>query len=284
MSLYLSDEVIRLSFERLAPISSGGKSPLERTSALMYFLAFDSVVKARKRCPVDLNPKTSTGQNNRQAMTLEYVKLVKLKSSDDKIRQVSTLGRISKGDVDPEKRISSNFFTVPVKKASKSSSVYSYPNRPAPVLKMGLSATRIEWGVDYHDEWKASLPILLQGLKGSTPFIDLAVFVTRNDRYKEGPVNLVDALSVAIHCRFSDELATYWSKRMVAEKVFCRYAQEAFSTSYGNPLSEDHIEDGRKGCDRDVLEVADKDVLVDRILYLEGVLDVHGIAYRSIGQ
>jgi hypothetical protein len=283
MSLYLNPKLVELSFKRLAPVSSAGKRPLERTSALMYFLAFDAAVKNLDCCPLDLNPRSMEGKNNRQTMELEYVKLVQLKPSEDRqVRHVVVLGRIDKGGTSPEKRISSNFFTVPVKKASESAKVYNYPNRPAPLLKMGSSATHIKWGVDYHNDWKTSLPKLLVELKGNTPFTDLAVFVTRNDHLPDGSVKVHEALSSSIQKRFGEDLATFWAKRMDAEKVFFKHGEDPFRSSYNDPLAVDDLSTESMASDKEALKTLDKDVLVDRVVYLEGLLDAQDIEYQSI--
>jgi hypothetical protein len=247
----------------------------------MYFLAFDAAVKNLDCRPLDLNPQSVEGKNNRQAMELEYVKLVQLKPFDDRqVRHVVVLGRIAKGGNSPEKRISSNFFTVPVKKASESAKVYNYPNRPAPLLKMGLSATHIKWGVDYHNDWKTSLPKLLVELKGNTPFTDLAVFVTRNDLLSDGSVKVHEALSFAIRNRFGEDLATFWAKRMDAEKVFFKHGEDPFRSVYSDPLTMDDLSTEGRANNREALKALDKDVLIDRIVYLEGLLDAQDIEYQ----
>ncbi|MCF8723334.1 hypothetical protein LQ236_001354 [Nitrospina gracilis] len=275
--------MIELSFKRLAPISSAGKKPLERTSALMYFLAFDAAVKKLGCCPLDMNPRSIKGKNNRQVMELEFIKLMQLKPSEDKeARHVVVLGKVEKGGTPPEKRISSNFFTVPVKKASESAEACNYPNRPAPLLKMGSAAARIKWGIDYHNDWKTNLPKLLVELKGNTPFTDLAVFVTRNDPIPKDYTKVHEALSFAIRNRFGQDLATFWEKRMDAEKVFVKHCEDPFRSSYSDPLTADAFTMECNGSDRAALKTLDKDVLADRIVYLEGLLDAQDIEYQSI--
>ena len=75
MSLYLNKKLVETSFRRLAS-STTGKRPSERTSALLYFLAFDATVKKMGCCPLDLNPATTSGKNNRDAITVEFTKFV----------------------------------------------------------------------------------------------------------------------------------------------------------------------------------------------------------------
>jgi hypothetical protein len=283
MSLYLNPKLVELSFKRLAPSSNAGKRPLERTSALMYFLAFDAAVKNVGCCPLDLNPNSLEGRNNRQFVELEYLKLVKLKSSTDRqVRHVVVLGKIDKGGTAPEKRISSNFFTVPVKKASESVKVYNYPNRPSPLLKMGSAATQIKWGVNYHNDWKLSFPNFLGDLKGNTPFTDLAVFVSRNDHLPDNSEKLHEALASVIQERFSEDLATFWARRMDAEKIFFKHGDDPFRSSYSDPLAEDSLSMEKLGGNKESLKTLDRQILIDRIVYLEGLLDAQEIEYQSI--
>lgn len=61
---YLSNQLVEASFQRLSPKSSG-KAPLERTSALAYFLAFDAASKRLGKRPLDLNPNKMEGKDMR---------------------------------------------------------------------------------------------------------------------------------------------------------------------------------------------------------------------------
>jgi len=74
--MYLNKCLIEESFLRLSSKKQGGKTTLERTSALMYFLSFDATVKKLTKSPIDLNPNTANGKNNRSAMELEFVRLL----------------------------------------------------------------------------------------------------------------------------------------------------------------------------------------------------------------
>lgn len=284
MVQYLNQKLVDLSFKRLAPTTNVGKKPLERTSALMYFLAFDAVAKKLDCCPLDLNPKAADGKNNREAIELEFVKLVMLKNAADmQVRQVSVLGKVEKGGNSPEKRISSNFLTVPLKKASDSAKAYNYPSRPASLLKMGASATGLKWGAEYHDDWRTNLPKFLSEIKSNTPFTDLAVFVFRDAKIPAGTQNIRDALIDLIKARFSDDLAMFWSKRIDAEKVFFKHGDDPFRNSYQESLPEaSATSENSSGSDPESLKSLDKQILVDRIVYLEGLLEAQEIEYQSI--
>lgn len=283
MVQYLNQKLVDFSFKRLAPKTNAGKKPRERTSALMCFLSFDAAVKNLDCCPLDMNPKTADGRDNRHAMELEFVKLVTLKSAADmKIRQVSVLGKTETGGKSPEKRFSSNFLTVPLKNASEAIKAFNYPRRPASVLKMGPSSTELKWGIDHHDEWRTNLPKLLNEVKSNTPFTDLAIFVFRDGKISAEINNIRDALAEMIKVRFTEDLASFWIKRMEAEKVFFKHGDDPFRDSHQEALAETSAPEKSSASDSGALKSLDKQILVDRVVYLEGLLDAQDIEYRSI--
>jgi hypothetical protein len=280
--MYLNKSLIEDSFLRLTSKKQGGKTTLERTSALMYFLSFDATVKKLNKSPIDFNPNAANGKNNRSAMELEFVRLVKLHSpTNSTIRQVSILGEIDENGNTPEKRISSNFFTVPLKKASQISSEFVYPHRPSPVFKMGELSTGLSWGIDYFDEWDKNLPKLLSDTKSRTPFIDLSLFVFRCSEIPSNSKDLWPVLFELIRKRFSNRLSGFWCKRISSEKVFWQKPKDLFQQTFLPALlsfNEKEISNSKR---RDLLLSLRQDRLIDRILYLEDLLNTYNIAYTK---
>lgn len=280
MPVYLSPKLVERAFRRLAPSESTGKSPLERTSALMYFLAFVATVKKLDCCPLDLNPDTMDGKNKRSVMGVEFAKFVLLKpSSDRRVRQVFTLGQVKIGDKTPEKRISSNFYTVPLKKASESAKEYEYPHRPAPLLKMGQAATGLKWGVSCHNDWRDNLQKFFTEIKSNTPFTDLAIFVFRNECLPDGYDNVRDVFTCIMQERFGADVATFWSCRIDAEKRFFKYGDALFCDAYHEPLTESEFSAVGGASDREALQALDKAALIDKVTYLEALLAANDIEY-----
>lgn len=113
------------------------KTHLEKTSALMCFLAFDATCKITQSEKLDLNPTSDHGKKIRGLIAAEFSKLVLLTGESDNKLQFIELGKVVQQNKSPEVRFSSNFLTVPLKKASEQAAPYSYPNRPrnAEVLK-----------------------------------------------------------------------------------------------------------------------------------------------------
>jgi hypothetical protein len=275
--MYFSSEQVSASFKRLSSRKAEGKTHMERTSALMYFLAFDAVCKSHGGGTVNFDPNNTAGKNNRKSIELEFTKLVLLKKEHNKILQVSELGKIDHAGKDPEKRISSNFLTVPLKKASEHSTPYSYPKRPAtPLMKLGQAATGQKWGIDYYDGWQTNLPALLADIKQSSPFTDLAIFVFRDTLFDAGIGDYLAALATVISNRFSKELAEFWIERIEKEKLFAKHIELPSSTeheSFGKNTSNGDVHTGNQ---------FNNEQLTNHILYLEDILSAHRIDFKPL--
>lgn len=230
MSKYLSQELVCKSFERLHSRNTTGKTHMERTSALMYFLSVDAAFKHFGVSNLDLNPESLEGKNSRKQVELEFTRLVLVGNSPDGVRQVTELGKIDEAGTHPEKRISSNFLTVPLKKASNQATPFYYPSRPKfPLFKMGLAATGKQWGISFHDNWMSNFLAILTTIKGSTPSLDLAVFVCRDSAIDDGAVDISSALEEQLKKRFTKDLAVFWIQRIEKEKVLVRRAEVPFA-------------------------------------------------------
>lgn len=233
MAKYLNPELVCKSFERLSSRITTGKSHLERTSVIMVFLAVDAACKNLDVENLDLNPATLAGRNTRKSVELEFTKLVLVGNTHGAIKQVIELGKIDEDGTSPEKRISSNFLTVPLKKASDQTVPYFYPRRPkAPLLKMGPAATGQKWGIDYHDDWTSNFLVMLSTIKSPTPSLDLAVFVCRDCPIDDGAGDLFSALEDELKKRFTKKMAEFWVNRMEKEKVMARCVETPFVDHY----------------------------------------------------
>jgi hypothetical protein len=276
--MYLGANQVALSFKRLAS-RQDGKSHLEKTSSLMYFLAFDAVCKARDTTRLDLNPSTMDGKNCRKEVELQFTKLVLLKSDREGICQVSELGRLDFTSTEPAKRISSNFFTVPLKKATMQVEPYFYPKRPnAPLLKLGQAATGVKWGIEYHDHWQLNFPKFLGEVTEHSPFTDLAIFVLRDQYFDEASANFtyIEAIKRKLGEYFSADLAAFWVKKIEREKVMIRHIKQLFFPTYTSSLSAIDTPQAARFAEHS------RSQLLDYIAYLESVLDLNGIQITKI--
>jgi hypothetical protein len=278
MFRFFHPTLIARSFKRLLPRDLVGKVHLERSSALMYFLAADAACKYFEVDVLDVDPDKTAGKHARRQLELEFAKLVSLKSIHGTVRQVTRLGQVDTGGTEPEKRISSNFLTVPVKKASRQSEPMYFPNRPSdsPLLNLGYAATGKKWGIEKHPSWYESFSNLLDHLPANTPLTDLAIFVCRNSRIDKQENSIVHALSQSLSERFSEEVCDWWDLRISKEKTFFSSPQSLFSDSY--QCWEDEYVDNTLAGTSDYHKMKKED-LIERILHLESLLTKNSITY-----
>ncbi|OAJ69945.1 hypothetical protein A7976_12320 [Methylobacillus sp. MM3] len=232
----------------------------------MYFLSFDAACKHFTVSSLDLNPDTFNGKNFRKQIELEFTRLVLVANTPEGLKQVIELGKITGGEKNPEKRISSNFLTVPLKKASGQIESYFYPRRPAaPVLKMGPTATGMKWGISYHEDWMSNFLVLLAETKSSTAALDLAVFICRDCSFEETAGGLIPALSKQLYKRFTADMANFWVSRIEKEKLLARHINTPFVDNH-SPFASCYKEKPAPAKCYDQMKKAD---LIKRILYLE---------------
>jgi hypothetical protein len=269
MAKYLSQELVCKSFGRLSSRNTTGKTHMERTSALMYFLSVDAAFKHFRVSSLDLNPDSLEGKNSRKQVELEFTRLVLVGNSRGVIRQVTELGKIEDAGTQPEKRISSNFLTVPLKKASNHTTPFYYPSRPKhPLFKMGFAATGRQWGVSFHDNWMSNFLAILTTIKGSTPSLDLAVFVCRDCAIDDGAADIYTALEEQLKKRFTGNLADFWIQRIEKEKVMARGVEASFADHHA-PFASFYKQ---PPAPVKRYEQMKKSELIDRIHQLESVL------------
>lgn len=273
--LYLDDNLIRESFLRLRQNEAGGKTGLERTSALMCFLAFDALLKRTSVTPpIDFDPEVSVGNNNRSGLTREFSRLVQLKNGSVPFHVIN-LGEVTMGGNPPEKRFSSNFLTTGMKKATTSATSYDYPTRPAnPLLVIGPKATGLVWGMNRHPDWRDNLPVFLEGRKTKTPFTDLAIFTLRQRGIESEAEMLQDGLIDGLCEIFTAELCEFWEKQISLEKVYFGVVDTPFQDSLASPFADCSW----LGDSQSIDEVA---ILTSRVTYLEGLLRMHNISFEE---
>lgn len=271
---YLNQNLVQKSFLRLRQNETGGKIGLERTSALMCFLAFDALLKRTSiNPPIDLDPDVSNGKTNREIMTREFTRLVQLKNGTDPYHIVN-LGEVVIGG-SPEKRFSSNFLTVSLKKATTSQKAYGYPSRPSnPILTLGPKATGLEWGIDRHSDWKTNLPVFLQGRKTKTPFHDLACFVLRQRGFISYSTTLQESLMDGLAEIFTPELCAFWKTKLSFEKVYAEEVLDPFQAVMPTPFDD---------CSwmGDLQPVNETAALTSRVNYLQSLLKLHKIPFEE---
>jgi hypothetical protein len=272
--MYIQQNVVKSSFARLKSTVQFGKSHQEKTSCLMYFLAFDALAKKSNSEIIEIKPNSFP----RKDLSLEYAKLVLLGSDINGVsQQVLELGLVEIAGKDPERRISSNFYTVPLKTASEKTSATKFPNRPAPILLLGKINTDTKWGITYHPSWETNFPKFISDIVGNTPFTDLSIFVCRNDPISDEIDNWFEALSLILQNRFTEKLSAYLIGKIKNEKRWAKHIKnDVFLSKTLN------FPDYTVGSSRNmILKSMTKTQLIERVVYLENLLDRHSIPHNK---
>lgn len=260
---YINPSQIRTSFAKLATRTVQGKTHSERTSVILYFLAFDATCKRIGSNSLDFDYGKREGKTNRCSMETEFSRLSLVAYHQNGAFQITEFGKINLERKLPETRISSNFFTVPLKKASTQNTICSYPKRPStPVLNMGRTNTTTSWGITYHPNWRNNLPKLFSKATGSTHFTDLAICVFRDSQMTNGDIHR--DLEILISERFSSELADFWNQRIQKERLLWQpNSTEIFVDCHTNTLHELALQSVNP------YELLSKNQLIEKILELE---------------
>lgn len=268
--MYLEHTLILDSFRRLRTSVVGGKrgkTPMERTSSLMTMLAVDATAKKFGVSALDVDFGKPQSKQMRQEMALQYAKLVAVsKAEDGRLQSVHELGRVAVGGKDPEQRLSSNFLTTQLVDATKSEAPLDYPRRPAPLLHLGKIASGVCYGIRLHPQWRVGIAQHLADVSSSTPYTDLAIFCMRFQNAVAKPT-LTETLCSMLHERFSDDVAEFWSTKVIAEKMLAKHLDRT-------NFMEDALVDSLAGINnlqtrRTELMALDKAELVEIIIRLE---------------
>jgi esterase/lipase superfamily enzyme len=145
------------------------------------------------------------------------------------------------------------------------------------MIKLGPIATGLKWGMEYHEDWSTSLPKLLSEVKHSTPFTDLAIFVTR-DKALIGNDH-IEALDSAIKARFTNHLAMFWLDKIKKEKLLAKHI-------LAEPFSDTHQAFARTTqiVSTNRFEAVTRDQLLGHILHLEELLYINHIEFSSLSE
>jgi len=277
MTKYLAPSLVSKSFERLREIVPEPKAGQEVTSAIFYLLAFERARQALGcRAILSLNPCTSEGRRARTLMRDEFSKLSILCEHPvpGVFVNAPDLGSYACERKSPDKRIGSNFFTVPLKKASQSASAIDYPNRKhGPLLVLGPLQADSKWCIRRHPKWLHTIRQMLAERSTRTPFTDLAVFIFRNAKCAYSS-DLPEALCELVRSHFCEDFATEFCAQILTERQRLSVKEEPFAEDFANcfkHLADVSANDSQKN---------DPQVLKARISYLEQLLVAHNIPHR----
>lgn len=237
--MWIDRKVVHDALKGLREMEPTPKRGKERTSCLMYFLAFNKLVARGSTEPILLDPETGPGRQNRREYTKEYAKLVSVGTTENgKELWVDNLGDVNfSGKRQSANKFSADFLTVPLKRASTAKSPQGHPRRPSPLLTLGVTVYGLKWGAEMHPEWKSNLPDFLNDRLSPTKWTNLAIFVFRKEPM-DPKKSLVRNLEDLIKQQFTKQLSMLWCSMIKAEKRRLNHPNKVFAKTLENPFPE----------------------------------------------
>ncbi len=155
-----------------------GKTGMERTSILATFLSFDRLERDLSAASIDL----SDGTIARNLIKDYYHDCLTMGELHGKPYEVVDFGWIQDaGTRQLASRLSSNFLTTGLKRASELANPSDWPRRPkAPLLQLGLPLEGKRWGVAKHPDWMTNLETVFGDRICGLNTFPLIVFLLRH--------------------------------------------------------------------------------------------------------
>lgn len=272
--MYLDSDFVKGAFSRLRSNAKGGKSHQEKTSALMFFLAFAALSQKKNSSSLAFPPKSHA----RRELENEFRRLVALEHD----AQVVALGAVEYAyPKSPECRLESNFLTTQLKKASMAVSAMDYPKRPKPLLLIGKVDSSTDWGMVAHPDWRENFPAFFSDTISNTPFTDLSIFIFKYDDFGVNR-DVWCAIFEKLAEKYPKCVADFFIQKIQAERVFAKHLKKPAFDETREDLASAFGENLPVSCSReDALRARNKDLLIQHILRLEAILDNLGAAYEK---
>ncbi|WP_179091831.1 AAA family ATPase [Paenibacillus borealis] len=176
--MYFSNQTFRTYYQMLQPRDRGGKLGRETTSGLAYFFSLDRLQRTLGSEIIDLHPES---EERHEFIDMFVETLLIGFDEDNRELQASNLGFVEIVENSLEKKVSSNFLTVPVKKGSRQQDLLPYPGRPGPLVNLGvLTTTHDKWGITKNPDWKENFPKFINRRICGEDTFPLIVFLLRD--------------------------------------------------------------------------------------------------------
>lgn len=204
--MYISPQKLDFYYSQLWDAQEG-KTNLERTSILSYFLAHDMLCKTYTTDIVDLNSNTSTRDffvNN-----VSYILSLDEDKESGEEYQASQLGLIVKDRSQIKTKVGKNFLSTQLIRAAQSKNVSTYPTRPkdSGMLELGHEINGNYYGVKKSPDWKRNFIKFLDFRQCKSDTFPLICFLLRNHKFDlSGKFSISNELENALHTLFTDEV------------------------------------------------------------------------------
>lgn len=202
---YFSPEIFKGNFDKLKMNGNDGKKGGERTTGLVTFFAIDMVQKETGETIINLHPES----DHREQVTSKFVQTLLLGEIAGVELHVNNLGTVIAEEKKLRIRFSSNFLTKSVKSATETTGTKNYPNRPVPLLTLGIEVEPgNKWGATKLDTWSSNfMTFINERICGEDTF-PLIVYLLRQHPFVT-TTNPTDVLTIALRTHFTDEVADY---------------------------------------------------------------------------
>jgi len=222
MTKYLNEELVKNAFDNLRA-KGDGKLNHERSTAIFVALSFNAISHKTNEQVLDLSPDSDLGKYHRDLFKAQYEELVAIESGKQqkKYKQIWEFGVVKESSKSPSVKLSSNFLTTRLKKASTMMTALEYPGRPkgVPLLLLGEEGSGVSYKAKHTKNWFQNIPTVLRHAPTKTPLIDLALLVFRDVELTDAKTPK-DNLQTMIATRFTQDFSEWWIERLEKELIF----------------------------------------------------------------
>ncbi|GAB2874112.1 AAA family ATPase [Hymenobacter ruber] len=270
MPKYFSNAAFISEFKKLRHSTTTGKVGKEQTSALCTLLAFDMAEKSLGKDLLDL----SVNSGDRSEFSRKFDELMTFGQEAEGVLLVDDLGYLSYSDGTASSRLSKNFLTTILKKASEAAAQSVYPRRGAAVLNLGLSATK--YGTRKVADWKGALTSHVEERELDTfdddsfDLTPLAMFVLRDFEFPDSIVgNPRKGVTAALHLILTDDVADYLAAHLYFDGAVNYFDDKPLSDELDVDalLKDSQEEDGGGSVKPSKSQAVDSEFPRNRIIY-----------------
>lgn len=183
--MYFTSKGFSHYYKLLNTVKETGKTNLERTSSLVYFLAQDKLQKKYSVDTIDVSSNSDLRKEFQNAV--KEILAVDTKTNEEV--QANHLGVLNIEDSKNSIFIKTgkNFLSTQVYRASTSAETFDYPTRPknSPILKLGVEYNGSKNTISKHKDWQNNLLTYIDFRKCGQNTLPLIIFLLRDSRLEK---------------------------------------------------------------------------------------------------
>lgn len=204
--MYFSAHIFSKYYKLLGTQQQEGKTNLERTSILLYFLAIDRIQKENDIDVIDVNKDSVLRRKFMDSVTEISVFYTK----DEKEYQANYLGEVNHDNNKMAVKAGKNFLSTQVNHAEKVNDPVDYPTRPkdSAILKLGYDTNNGKTGIKKHYNWKEHIMTFINFRFCGDDTFPLIVFLLRDVDF-DIEKNFEENVTEEIYKEYTEELADF---------------------------------------------------------------------------